>query len=98
LIGCILALAVTLIAWLRGAAVRRSKGRVPGLTYDLDVYGMTVRTHRRYAWTGLAFAVFFGFTCALHQSAAGIAGLAVYALIAILYATSFLRGASDPDE
>ena len=41
---------------------------------------------------------YFGATLALHAETAGIAGLALYALIAVFYAASFLRGASDSDE
>jgi len=59
---------------------------------------MTPRTHRAYALAGLAFALFFAGALALHRDAAGIAGLAAYAVLAIFYATSFLRGASDDDQ
>jgi hypothetical protein len=88
--GCVLALAVAGTAW------RRSRSQ--GGFYDSGVYAMTPRVHRRYALLSLAFAVYFAVTLALHQAPAGIGGLALYALIAVLYATSFLQGAPDRDE
>lgn len=51
--------------------------------------------HRRYAAVSFAFALFFFAASLLRLGTAGIAGLALYALIAIFYAASFLRGASD---
>ena len=90
LAGLLLALALA-----GGAALR---GRARGGFYDLDVYGMSAALHRRYAIASLAFVAYFGATLALHAETAGIAGLALYALIAVLYAASFLRGASDSDE
>jgi len=83
----ILALSVSAASW------RRSRSR--GGFYDREIYAMDSRTHRRYGWLSLAFAVFFAATYALRLAAAGIAGLALYALVALLYATSFLRGAAD---
>ncbi|MBV8345214.1 MAG: hypothetical protein JO190_09520 [Candidatus Eremiobacteraeota bacterium] len=88
--GIVLALGVALLAW------RRSRGA--GGFYDREVYGMERATHRRYAIASLAFAAFFLITCAARWRAAGIAGLALYALIAVLYAASFLQGAPDRDE
>jgi hypothetical protein len=85
-----LALAIAAAAW-RGS---RSKGGF----YDSEVYAMTPRVHRRYALLSLAFAIYFVGTLALHKPSAGIAGLVLYALIAVLYATSFLQGAPDQDE
>jgi len=89
-IGIVLGVALAAIAW------RRS--RVSGGFYDAGVYAMTPRTHRAYALAGLAFALFFAVTLALRRDGAGIAGLAAYAVLAIFYATSFLRGASDDDQ
>lgn len=87
IVGLTLALVVTTIAW--------RSSRSPGGFYDREVYAMDSTTHRRYAFGSLAFAVYFAIAYALHWAAAGIAGLALYALIAVFYATSFLRGASD---
>ena len=89
-IGIALAVALAAIAWHRS--------RASGGFYDAGVYAMTARTHRAYALAGLAFALFFACTLALHNDGAGIAGLAAYAVVAIFYAASFLRGASDDDQ
>lgn len=88
--GLLLTLALAAIAW------RQSFRR--GGFYDRDVYAMTPAIHRRYAVSSLGFAVFFAATLLLHQATAGIAGLALYALVAVFYVTSFLRGAPDRDE
>ncbi len=87
IVGFFIAIAIAAIAY------RRS--RSPGGFYDRDVYAMNSSVHRRYALVSLAFALFFAITYAGRAATAGIAGLALYALIAVLYATSFLRGASD---
>ncbi len=89
-IGLLLALAVAAIAWRRSSS--------GGGFYDRDVYAMTPAIHRRYAVASLAFAVYFAAALLLRQATAGIAGLALYALVAVFYATSFLRGAPDRDE
>ncbi|MGA8325804.1 MAG: hypothetical protein WB757_06975 [Candidatus Cybelea sp.] len=88
--GALLALLLAAVAWRRS----RSKGGF----YDVEVYAMTPQIHRRYALLSLAFAAYFAATLALHKASAGIAGLVLYALIAVLYATSFLQGAPDRDE
>ncbi|MBV9718952.1 MAG: hypothetical protein JOZ77_06515 [Candidatus Eremiobacteraeota bacterium] len=85
--GSLLALAVAATAW--------RCSRASGGYYDRDVYAMDASAHRRYALLSLAFAGYFAIAYALRSTTAGIAGLALYALIAVLYATSFLRGASD---
>ncbi|MGA8534899.1 MAG: hypothetical protein WB615_12400 [Candidatus Tumulicola sp.] len=90
LAGFIVSLVVAAIAWHRS--------RVGGGYYDAHVYAMTARTHRSYALASLAFAAAFAFTLATRREAAGLAALALYAVIAIFYAASFLRGAADPDE
>lgn len=90
LAGAAIALGVAAVAW------RRS--RSPGGFYDRQAYGMDGAAHRRYAILSLAFAAFFAATCAGGFVLAGIVGLALYALIAVFYATSFLQGAPDQDE
>jgi hypothetical protein len=90
LIGLGLSMVVAAAAW------RRSRGR--GGFYDAGVYGMTSTSHRSYALASLAFAAFFVAMLALRQDSAGVAGLALYAVIAAFYATSFLRGAGDDDD
>ena len=88
--GLILALAVATAAALRS--------RSPGSFYETQWYGMNAAAHRRYALVSLAFAAFFGVAYARGLYSAGIAALALYALVAVFYLTSFLRGASDRDE
>jgi hypothetical protein len=90
LIGLVISTVIAAIAW------QRSRGS--GGYYDVQVYAMTARTHQTYALTSLAFAVFFGCTLALRRESAGVAALALYAVIATFYVASFLRGASDDDE
>ena len=85
-----LALGVAAAAWQRS--------RSAGGFYDAQVYGMDRATHRRYGAISLGFAAFFALAYALHLYGAGIAALTLYALVAVFYATSFLRGAADADE
>jgi hypothetical protein len=85
--GLILALAIAAAAW--------RSSRSAGGFYDRDVYAMDPPAHRRYALISVAFAVYFAIAVVSRAETAGIAGLALYALVAIFYAASFLRGASD---
>jgi hypothetical protein len=89
-VGLALAVFVAIAAWRRSVA--------GGGFYDAETYGMTPETHRRYALGSLAFALYFSLAYALRADAAGIVGLAIYTLVAAVYATSFLRGAADYDE
>jgi hypothetical protein len=89
-VGIVLASIVALAAW------RRSASR--GGYYDREVYGMSPATHVRYAVISLAFAGFFIAAYVFALRSAGIAALALYALIAVFYLTSFLRGAAESDE
>ena len=89
-VGIVLALGVALAAW-RSSASR-------GGYYDREVYGMSPATHVRYAVISLAFAGFFIAAYVLALRSAGIAALALYALLAVFYLTSFLRGAAESDE
>jgi hypothetical protein len=91
LIGAAVALGIAVLAWQRGRSAA-------GGFYDDGVYGMAPAIHRRYALVSAVFALFFIAMFALQASTAGLAGLALYVLIAILYASSFLRGASDYHE
>jgi hypothetical protein len=88
--GLILALGITIAAAVRS--------RSAGGFYAEQWYGMSPAVHLRYAAVSLAFAAFFGASYAYGQTTAGIAGLALYALIAVFYLSSFLRGAPDRDE
>lgn len=85
--GLVLALTVAV------AALRCS--RSPGGYHDRLTYGMSSGTHRRYAMLSTAFALYFAAMLSFRLETAGIAGLALYALVAVFYASSFLRGASD---
>ena len=85
--GIVVASTVAIAAW------RCSHSQ--GGFYDREVYGMSESAHRRYAAVSFVFAIYFTITYALHLDAAGIAGLALYALIAVFYAASFLQGAHD---
>jgi hypothetical protein len=88
--GVALALGVAAIAWARS--------RSAGGFYDRELYGMDAAAHRRYAIASLAFAAYFAAAYVARSAAAGIAGLALYAVVAVLYVASFLQGARDPDE
>ncbi|HEY1977230.1 MAG TPA: hypothetical protein VGG89_11815 [Candidatus Baltobacteraceae bacterium] len=87
---------MALALFLAGVAFVRSRSR--GGYYDAELYGMVPSTHRRYAAVSLAFAFFFAIALALRAEPAGIVLLSVYAVIALLYLTSFLRGYADTDE
>ena len=90
LAGVAVALGVAAIAW--------RCSRAPGGFFDHEIYGMNSRSHRRYAAVSLAFAAYFAAAAATGRTAAGIGGLALYAVIAVFYVTSFLQGAPDRDE
>lgn len=90
LIGSVVALFTTVLAWRRSHA--------PGGFYAEGVYGMGPSHHRRYAAVSLAFAVVLAILFAIHATFAGLIVFAVYAVIAILYYSSFIRGASDHHE
>ena len=90
LIGLLASLALAAVAWRRSI-------RPAGNIFERDVYGMSPRTHRAYAATGLGFAVLF--TVGIVWGAVpAVPILAIFAVIAILYASSFVRGASGEDE
>lgn len=87
-VGLILALAFAAFAWWRS--------RAAGF-YDGEVYGMTARVHQRYALVALALAVLFAAIHFTHSTAILIPCFAAFALLAVFYGTSFLRGFSDDD-
>ncbi|HTZ54466.1 MAG TPA: hypothetical protein VMB20_05340 [Candidatus Acidoferrum sp.] len=79
------------------AALARS--RTAGGFYDGEVYGMTPSAHRRYSLTALAFATaFFAVARWWPRSAATIWLGAAFVLFAVIYVTSFLRGAAESDD
>lgn len=88
--GLALSLSVAVAAWRRS----RSEGGY----YDREVYAMQRTTHLRYGAISLAFAAFFAVALAMRLEPAGIVALALYAVIAVFYAASFLQGAADRDE
>ena len=88
--GLIVALAIAATAALRS--------RSPAGFYAMQWYGMSAAMHRRYAIVSLAFATFFTIAYFRALWTAGIAALALYALIAVFYLSSFARGAPDRDE
>jgi hypothetical protein len=90
-IGAVAALAVAAVAWLRSRSAA-------GGFYDEGVYGMAPAVHRRYALASAGFAIFFAAALVARADGIGLAVLGIYAVVAILYASSFLRGASDDHE
>ena len=64
--------------------------------YAADVYGMTTRSHRRFALLALAFTA--GFFLAIAWPLLTVPLLALFTIAAVLYATSFARGYADEDE
>jgi len=90
LIGVAAALGIAALAW--------RSSRSAGGFYAAGVYGMAPAIHRRYAVAGLSFAACFALAFAFHATLAGLYGLAIFAVIAILYLSSFVRGASDYHE
>jgi hypothetical protein len=87
IVGLALACLTCAFAWYRSGA--------QGGFYDAEVYGMGPSAHRLYAAAFLAFAGFFAAALLLHFTTAGLYALALYALVAVFYVTSFLRGAPD---
>ena len=85
-----------LALFIAGMAWKRSRSR--GGYYDAELYGMVPSTYQRYAAVSLAFAFFFATAAALQMQAAGLFALAIFAVIALFYLTSFLRGYAENDE
>jgi hypothetical protein len=80
---------LALVAWTRSKAAA-------GSYYESQVYGMGPKAHQGYALTfaGLALALL----AAIMWPPLALPALAVFALVAILYGATFLRGASGEDE
>ncbi|MDQ2679540.1 MAG: hypothetical protein M3Y21_00735 [Candidatus Eremiobacteraeota bacterium] len=90
LLGFALCAAIGLSALLRSRAKRAN-------FYTDEVYGMTTAVHRRYAYGGFGLALVF--LLSLWFSAIPTIALLTLAVIgAILYGTSFMRGAGAEDE
>lgn len=89
---------VGLLLALAGAAFGLARSRCgPGGYYESDVYALTAVSHRRFATASLGFAGAFALLGAFPLIPV-FPVLAAYVLLAILYATSFARGAQEEDE
>jgi len=87
-LGC--AACMTVLAMAAGARSRRS-------FYEHDVYGMSPVTHRAYAAAALAFVALFA-ACLRYPVLPTVPFLGAFAVLAILYGASFVRGATGEDE
>ena len=83
---------------LLGSAVglRCSRASVRSF-HEYEVYGMTPASHARFAYAGMGFALIFALGAAITRIPV-IPILALYTLIFILYAATFVRGATGEDE
>jgi predicted Co/Zn/Cd cation transporter (cation efflux family) len=86
---------VGIVVSLVGAVFALSRARAARSFYAADVYHMTARTHLRFA--GLSAVFTAAFVAALRLAGLTVPLLAVYALLLVLYASSFARGFSDDD-
>jgi hypothetical protein len=89
--GCVLSLVLAAVAWSRSRAPVRSY-------YEGEVYGLTARTHRRWAGLFALLALAAALTAIWARGAGEIPLLSALALAGILYGATFLRGASGEDE
>jgi hypothetical protein len=76
--------------------LRRSKATTRTF-YEQEVYNMTPASHRRFAQVSLGFAALFAIGT-LTPKIPAIPVLAMYTLILILYAATFVRGATGEDD
>jgi hypothetical protein len=84
----------TLIAALGGLiALVAALPRVRSF-YAAEVYGMTARSHARFAALSAVFVALF-IVAALMPALPAVPLLAVYALLLVLYGASFARGSSE---
>lgn len=95
--GCVWEITGIILA-LAGAALGlwRSRSTRPGY-YEAEVYTMTAISHRRFATASLAFAAAFALLGAFPVIPL-FPVLAGYIVLAVLYLTSFARGAQGEDE
>ncbi len=85
-----------LLISLAGGVIALVRARGSRSFYAAEVYHMTRRSHRRFAAASAAFGA--GFLAALRWPIITTPLLAVYALLLILYLSSFARGFSGEDE
>jgi hypothetical protein len=76
--------------------LRRSRSSEASF-YEREVYGVSAVSHRRFAWMSLAFVALFA-ASAWSAHLPAVPMLAVYTLALILYAATFVRGATGEDE
>ena len=88
--GIILALGLSAYAWWRARAGSTAY-------YEREVYAMGSSAHRRWAFAGCGFALLFALS-ALRGHAYDVTIFAAFAVVAILYVSSFMRGYSAEDE
>lgn len=88
--GALLAIAGGAFAW-QNARVKRAS------FYATEVYNLTARGHRRFALASGIFALVF-IVDRLTWNVVAVPLLALYAVLAILYGASFVRGATGEDE
>jgi hypothetical protein len=82
-------------AALGGSLAVRNARRRGGSYYDAEVYGMTARSHVRFALLSGAFLAIF-IVSAFVPALEAVPILAIYTLLLVLYASSFARGFPDP--
>jgi hypothetical protein len=76
--------------------LRRSRAAAGGY-YETEVYALSAVSHRRFATASIVFAAAFALLEAIPIFPV-FPVLAAYVLLAILYATSFARGAQEEEE
>jgi len=85
-----------LLLAITSAAFALGRARARGGFYDREVYGLTPAAHRRYALIFAAAAIYFAAALAL-RALPDVVPLGALAALAIFYAASFVRGASDDE-
>jgi len=92
----IAAVGIALAACMAGVALAQSRGS-DAQYYSREVYGMNARSHKKWAFAALGFVLLFALSAILHHDY-DIMIAAAFAVIAILYFASFVRGYSSEDE
>lgn len=87
---------IALATCMAGIAFVQSRGP-DAQYYSREVYGMDARSHRRWAFAALGFILLFAISAVLGH-AYDVMLAAAFAVIAILYFASFVRGYSSEDE
>ena len=87
---------IVLALGMAGVALVQSRGS-DAQYYSREVYGMDARSHRKWAFAAFGFIVLFVLSSLLHHDYDVMVG-AAFAVIAILYFASFVRGYTSEDE